>query len=171
MKDAVIDLRAHYLWVQDGPGIAQLIELSRHLEGVALEHRGRRGCRAFGEGPEKRRARHARAHHVQLIVEHENVRGHAVAGKRLVFQQLVLVNVEKLPVDFIHGEEACGDAARGAEELAPAHAELLAGEVGQFPDAEFDPLLLLSLGNGHVLAVRYHLSRDRRVEVVGLVRP
>ena len=50
------------------------------------------------------------------------------------------------------------------EKRSPIDAELLAGGFGQFLDAGFDALLLLGLRHRHVLAVRDHPRRDRRVK-------
>ncbi|TMI15398.1 MAG: hypothetical protein E6H38_07470 [Betaproteobacteria bacterium] len=90
---------------------------------------------------------------------------------RFALEELVLVHFEHLPVDLVHGEEAGGHPAGAGEELAAADVELPARLAGDLLDARLDLLLVLGLRDGHVLAVRHHLRRNRRMEQVRLVCP
>jgi hypothetical protein len=107
---------------------------------------------------------------VQLVVENEKIRRAERWLRQQRLDQLNRIDVEEAAEDFVHRQETRSHAAAGREKLPPAESELLAVDVGQFLDSMFHLLLLFRLRVGHVLAVRYHLCRYRRVQLIGLVR-
>ena len=155
--------------VEHRPRPAELVDLAFGLERVLLERRSRRRRRALHEGEEHVRPVLARAHHVQLVVEHEQVARRRVRQRGVGLVELVAVDVEELAVDLVHGEKARGDAAGAGQEAAPTEAQPAPDRVGEVGDAVLDPLLLGGLRDRHVLAVRDHAGRHRRMEIVHLV--
>ena len=125
--------------------------------------------RALHEGEEHVRPGLARAHHVQLVVEHEQVARRRVRQRGVGLVELLAVDVEELAVDLVHGEEARGHAAGAGQEAAPAEAQAAPGGVGEVGDALLDLALLGGLRDRHVLAVRDHARRHRRMQIVHLV--
>jgi hypothetical protein len=106
---------------------------------------------------------------VQLVVEHEQIRRRRVRQRRVGLVQLLAVDAEELAVDLVHRQEARGHAAGTGQEAAPAEAQAPAGGIGEAGDALLDPALLGGLRDRHVLAVRDHPRRHRRMQLVQLV--
>src|SRR6266849_4296940 len=85
-------------------------------------------------------------------------------------ERLVLADLEEFgAMRLVHGDEGGSDPAGAGQELPPAHAQLLGDAIGVLLDAVLDLLLLLGLRIRQVLAVRDHLCRNRRMQVVGFI--
>ena len=164
-----VDRHAGALRVEHRPGLAELVDLAFELERILLEVRARHRRRALHEGEEHVRPGLARTHHVQLVVEHEQLRRRRVRQRRVGLVELLAVDAEELAVDLVHRQEARGHAAGAGQEAAPAEAQAPPGKVGETADALLHLTLLRRLRDRHVLAVRDHPRRHRRVQIVQLV--
>ena len=111
------------------------------------------------------------AHEVELVVEHEQIARGAGLGVRRRLEHLDRIDVEESSEHLVHRQQGGRHAAGRGEEHAPIDAQLLAGGLGEILDARFDSLLLLGLGDRHVLAVGDHARRDGRPQRFRRVRP
>jgi hypothetical protein len=109
---------------------------------------------------------------VQLVIEHEQVRGRPLFGGRGGLHQFELTRIEERTEDLVHRNERGRHATRAAEKGAARDTEARRGLVRERGDARLDLALCRCLGEGHVLAVRdvacWHggLQRVRRFGTV-----
>src|SRR6266849_3997553 len=112
----------------------------------------------------------ARTDGVKLVVQDEQIGRRRVLRVRSGLEHLVLADLEEFgAMRLVHGDEGGSDPAGAGQELPPAHAQLLGDAIGVLLDAVLDLLLLLGLRIRQVLAVRDHLCRNRRMQVVGFI--
>ena len=155
--------------VPRAPGTPQLIGQALGVERILVEAGGRsRRTGALRHRAQRQRAVEGLADHVQLVVEHEEIARHAVCRVRRP-EQLERIHVEEAAEHFVHGDESRRHAPRRSEEAPAAHAEPAARLARELGDAYLELALLQGLSERKVFAVRHHLRRDRRAQLVGLV--
>ena len=115
------------------------------------------------------RTRAARTDDVQLVVEDEQIRWCARRGECVGNEHVRGPHVEEAAEDLVHREERGRHATARREKLAPADAQLLRRARSQFECTRLDALLLLGLCLRHVFAVRHHLRRNRRAQILHVI--
>jgi len=108
---------------------------------------------------------------VRLVIEDEHVCRRSSLGVSCRLVHFDRVDFEKRASEsLVDRNEGCGQPAGAFEELPTADPELFRGGLGQLLDSVFGVLLLSRLRIRHVLAVRDHPRRNRRLERLGLRR-